>query len=87
MANTKSAIKAIRVSGRKSVINLRSRRGFKEARKEVVKAVEAKDKKGAAKLLPVAYKEIDKAAKRNIIHKNTAARYKSNLSKSVAKLG
>ncbi len=87
MANTKSAKKAIRVSARKGVINLRSRRDFKEARKEVNKAIDLKDKKEAAKLLPLAYKEIDKAAKRNIIHKNTAARYKSNLSKSVAKLG
>ncbi|MEO6728299.1 MAG: 30S ribosomal protein S20 [Candidatus Dojkabacteria bacterium] len=86
MANTKSAKKAIRVSGRKAVINLRSRRDFKEATKDVKKAVVAKDKKEAAKLLPVAYKEIDKAAKRNVIHKNTAGRYKSNLSKAVAKL-
>lgn len=86
MANTKSAKKAIRVSGRKAVINLRSRRDFKEARKGVKKAIDAKDKKGAEKLLPVAFKEIDKAAKRNILHKSTAGRYKSNLSKAIAKL-
>lgn len=86
MANTKSAKKAIRVSGRKAVINLRSRRDYKEARKEVVKAITSKDKSEAQKLLPVAYREIDKAAKRNVIHKNTASRYKSNLSKAIAKL-
>ncbi|MEP7103963.1 MAG: 30S ribosomal protein S20 [Candidatus Dojkabacteria bacterium] len=86
MANTKSAKKAIRVSGRKAIINLRSRRSFKEARKDVKKAIEAKDKKGATKLLPTAYKEIDKAAKRHIIHKSTAGRYKSSLSKAIAKL-
>lgn len=79
MANTSSAKKAIRVSERKRVINLRHRRALKEARKAVTDAVAGKDRKEAEKLLPLAYKEIDKAAKRNIIHKNTAARYKSRL--------
>jgi small subunit ribosomal protein S20 len=87
MANTKSAKKAIRVSERKTVYNLRVKRSFKEARKAVVKAVDLKDKDTAIKLMPKAFKEIDKAAKTNVIHKNAAARYKSGLSKSVAKLG
>ena len=43
MANTKSAKKAIRVSERKSVINLRNKRAYKEARKDVKKAIELKD--------------------------------------------
>ena len=83
MANTSSAKKAIRVSARKAVINVRVRRAFKEARKAVEKAVIAKDKKEAANLLPKAYQAIDKAAKGNVIHKNTAARYKSELVKRV----
>lgn len=86
MANTKSAKKAIRVSGRKAVINLRIRRAYKEATKEVSKLVLKKDKKEAEKALGVAYKQIDKAAKRNIIHKNTAARYKSSLASSIKQL-
>lgn len=83
MANTSSAKKAIRVAARKTVINLRHKRSYKDARKSVLQAVEAKNKKEALELLPKAYKEIDKAAKTNIIHKNTAARYKSNLTKRV----
>ncbi len=79
MANTSSAKKAIRVSERKRVNNLRHRREMSEARKAVRKAVANKDKKTAEMLLPKAYKEIDKAAKRKIIQKNTAARYKSRL--------
>ena len=79
MANTSSAKKAIRSSESRRVINLRHRRALSEARKEVSKAIVKKDKKTAEKLLPKAYKEIDKAAKLNIIQKNTAARYKSKL--------
>ncbi len=83
MANTSSAKKAIRVAARKTVINLRHKRSYKEARKAVLDAVVAKDKKEATSLLPKAYKEIDKAAKTKVIHKNTAARYKSGLTKRV----
>lgn len=85
MANTKSAKKAIRVSKRKAVINLKRRVAFKDARKAVRKAVKAGDKAGAEKLLGKAFKEIDKSAKTNVIHKNAAARYKSRLAKHVAK--
>jgi small subunit ribosomal protein S20 len=83
MANTSSAKKAIRVTARKTVINLRTRRAFKEARKAVLKAIAEKDKKTAQSLLPSAYKAIDKAAKANVLHKNTAGRYKAGLAKSI----
>lgn len=83
MANTSSAKKAIRVSHRKSVINLRSKRAYKKASKDVMKAVSGKGRKGSEVLLAEAYKTIDKAAKRNIIHKNTASRYKAKLARSV----
>lgn len=43
------------------------------------------DSKKAEKQLSVAYKVIDTAAKKNIIHKNNAARKKSMLAKVVAK--
>lgn len=54
---------------------------LKDARKLVLvgKGDEAKS------LLPRAYKMIDKAAKRGVIKKNTAARYKSRLSRTVKK--
>lgn len=86
MANTSSAKKALRVAGRRAVINLRHRRAMKEARKEVLKAITAKDKNTAQSLMPKAYKEIDKAAKTGVIHKNTAARYKSRLAAKVKAL-
>lgn len=82
MANLASSKKAIRVTRRKTAINKRKRRSYKEARKAVKDAVAAKeDKKTIKTLLDKAYKAIDKAAKRNIIHKKTAARNKSKLAK------
>jgi len=86
MANTSSAKKAIRVAQRNAEINLHRRRSMKEARKEVQKAVAIKEKATAESLMPKAYKEIDKAAKLGVIHKNTASRYKSRLSALVKTL-
>ncbi len=82
----KSAKKALRGSERKRVFNLRRKRAMKDAIKEITNLVLAKDKKGAETKLSNAYKTIDKAAKRGIIKKNTAARKKSRLSKMIAKI-
>lgn len=84
MANTKSAKKAIRVAARKTLYNIRIKRAYKTARKDFEKAVASKDIAKAKELLPQAYKEIDKAAKKSVLHKNTASRYKSNLAKKIA---
>ena len=58
----------------------------KDAVKAVKKAVAAGKKDEAAKALPMAYKQLDKAAKKNILHKNKASRLKSRLSAAVAKI-
>ncbi len=53
---------------------------MKKAIKDVKKAIaEKKDAGDVMELLRVAYSAIDKAKKRNIIHKNNAARKKSRL--------
>jgi len=53
--------------------------------KRLRKAVQGGNKEEAQKMLPEAYKAIDKAAKRGIIKKNTAARKKSRLVASIKK--
>lgn len=78
MAITKSAKKAHRASLRKHVMNVRRKRTMTNATKDVRKELSAES-------LRVAYQAIDKAAKRGIIKKNTAARKKSRLAKAVAK--
>lgn len=80
MPNIDSAKKAMRVSGRKRVINDARRKTMREVVKKVrTLAVTAKDT--AAKDLYLAYQAIDKAMKRGVIKKNTAARKKSRLAK------
>ena len=86
MAITKGAKKAIRQGERKHVMNLRRQKAMKESVKEVSKLVVSGKKSDAEKNLKVAYKALDKAAKRGIIKKNTASRKKSRLAKAIAKI-
>ena len=86
MAITSSAKKALRASKRKRVFNVRRRDAITEVTKKIKKLVVAKDKSGAEKLLPNAYKVIDKAAKSGFIKKNNAARKKSQLATLIKKI-
>ncbi len=79
MAITKSAKKAIRSSARKRVFNLRNKRQLHDVTALARKSA-GKEKEEQAKALSAAYQAIDKAAKRGVIKKNTAARKKSRLS-------
>lgn len=85
MAIIQSAKKAIRSSARKRVFNLRRREALHDATKKFLKAIAAKSTSEAEKLLPSAYKAIDKAMKRGVIKKNTAARKKSRLAAALAR--
>ena len=83
MAITSSAKKAHRASLKKRVFNVRRARKMSDATKAVRKEITAGKAKEAEKLLAEAYSAIDKAAKRGIIKKNTAARKKSRLVKAM----
>lgn len=86
MANTKSAKKAIRSSAKKNKVNSILKRNYKTTRKDLLESINVKDKKAVSKKMVLAMKAIDKAGKKNIIHKKTAARYKSRLAKAVNKM-
>jgi len=58
------------------------KRAIKALRKGVLAGTE---KNALAWLLQTAYQAIDKAARRNIVHKNNAARKKSRLAHAIAK--
>lgn len=79
----KSAKKALKSSSRKKVFNDRRSKVMKSTIKDVKKLVLDKQSAEARKKLSEAYQAIDKAAKRGIIKKNTAARKKSRLSRLV----
>ena len=83
MAITSSAKKAIRSSAKKHVFNIRRKVALHDATKSLLTALTKKDVAGAEKLLPSAYKAIDKAMKRGVIKKNTAANKKSRLALAI----
>ncbi|GIV41035.1 MAG: 30S ribosomal protein S20 [Vicingaceae bacterium] len=83
MANHKSAKKRIRQIQKR---RLHNRYFAKTTRNAIKKLRLEKDKTVAAENLPKIISMIDKLAKRNIIHKNKAARLKSQLTKKVNSL-
>ena len=85
MPITKSAKKALRQNKRRRQRNLRRFDAMREIIKKIKKLVAENKKEEALKLLPQAYKVIDKATKTEIIKKNNAARKKSRLTKLISK--
>ena len=79
MAITSSAKKAYRQSLRRKVFNDARKDALRGALKTVRTA-----KKGDAAALAAAYQAIDKAQKRGIIKKNTAARRKAKVARMLA---
>ena len=85
MPITKSAKKALRQSLRKRAHNLFYKNKIKALFKKVRSLVLQKNIEEAKKLLPSIYKILDKAAKENVIKKNTADRKKSRIIKLIGK--
>lgn len=81
MPITKSAKKALRQNIRRRARNLQRARAMKDAIKKTLRTKGDEQKAAVA----AAYKAIDKAAKRGIIKKNTAARKKSRLMRALSK--
>ena len=79
MPNIKSAKKRVKTAERNRVRNVITKSSMRSAIKKVRVAIEAGNKDAAAAAMPAATKAIDIAVKRNVAHKNAAARYKSSL--------
>jgi len=86
MANHKSAEKRVRQNVKRNEINRSNRSKLRTQIKKLRAAVSASDKKLSGELLNPTVSVIDKAVNKGLIHKNTAARYKSRLSKHVAEI-
>lgn len=87
MANTPQAKKRIRRNARRADVN-----GIRVSRirtfvKQVEAALEAGDKELAAAALRKVQPEMARGVAKGVVHKNTAARKVSRLSKRVASLG
>lgn len=81
MPNIKSAIKRVKVSTKKSDANKMKKSEIRTVVKKAKASVAANDE-GTEQIIKNAQKTLDKAAAKGYIHKNAAARMKSNLVKS-----
>lgn len=79
----KSAIKNLRKSQKNALRNRKFKNLMKETVKHLQKSVLAGETDDAKKALPKAFSVIDRATKKKLLHKNTAARRKSALAKLV----
>ncbi|MFN0140120.1 MAG: 30S ribosomal protein S20 [Pyrinomonadaceae bacterium] len=86
MANHKSAEKRVRQNTKRNEINRSNRSALRTSIKKLRAAVASHDKKASTDLLTPTISLIDKAVNKGILHKNTAARHKSRLTKHVTEL-
>lgn len=86
MANHKSAIKRVRQNTKRNEINRSNRSKLRTQIKKLRTAITGADKSQGGELLNPTVSLIDKAVNKGLIHRNTAARYKSRLTKHVAEI-
>ena len=86
MANHKSAEKRVRQNVKRKENNRSNRSKLRTQIKSLRSALTAADKTQSTELLNPTVSLIDKAVNKGLIHKNTAARHKSRLTKHVAEL-
>ena len=82
----KSAVKRVRQAEKRRDRNMHVKRTLKDNTRALEAAIESKDKKNIDKLLSNVYSSYDVAVKKNLIHKNRAARKKADYSSKVKQL-
>ena len=87
MANIKSAKKRIKVIKAKTLRNKMAHNQLRTVIKKYYAAVESGDKEAAKSAYLLAVKKVDQAVAHNIMHKNAAARKKSQFTKAFNKIG
>ncbi len=93
MANIKSAIKRIEISERNRLRNKAYKSAVKTLSKNYLQAVQAYEAEPSEetlqevqKRMAAAYSKIDKAVKRNVLHRNTGARKKAGLARALKRV-
>ena len=86
MANTSSAKKAVRKIERRTAINKSRRSQMRTFLRKVEEAIASGSRSAASAALEVAAPLLMRAAQKGIVHKNTASRKVSRLSKRVRAL-
>lgn len=81
MPNHKSAEKRVRQTERRNEVNRRNRSRLRTSIKKMRTTLQGKDANVVQELMPLTVSVIDKMVSKGVLHKNTAARYKSRLTK------
>ncbi|MCA9079310.1 MAG: 30S ribosomal protein S20 [Planctomycetaceae bacterium] len=79
MPNTSSAKKALRQTAKRRAHNRTQRSALRSVLKSTRTTIEAGDAASGEKALSLAFKKLDQAAAKGLIHKNAASRSKSRL--------
>ena len=85
MPRRRTSLKSNRVNKRKHVRNLKIKGQLKKAIKKFQELLAKKDTAEAKTLISKVFSQLDKAAKKNIIHPATANRRKSRLMRRLSK--
>ena len=85
MANHFSALKRARQTTKRTVENRANTSRLRTALRHFRAALQSGDSAQAKAIFSDTVSKIDQAVKKGVIHKNTAARYKSRLSARIAK--
>lgn len=86
MPVTKTTKRRPKQSERKRAANKKRTLEMRKLIKEANVLIATKDTEAVEKMMPQIYKAIDKAAKKGVIKKNTAARKKSRMMKKIKKI-
>lgn len=87
MPQRRSAIKELRKNRKRHLHNLDIKTDLKKTIKHFLKSVQSKNIQDAKNNLKTVYKKLDKAVKKNVLHKRTAANRKSRFSRLIAGIG
>ena len=83
MPQRRTAIKDLRRNRKRHLHNLDIKTDLRKTIKKFLTLVSAKNAAEAQSALKLVYKKLDKAAKRHIVHDNTASRRKARFSRLV----
>lgn len=85
MPRRRTSLKKTRADKKKHLRNLRIKQGLKKTIKKFQALLSAKNTDEAKKLIGEVFSQLDKAAKKRILHPKTASRKKSRLMKGLSK--
>ena len=86
MPNTRSAAKRMRADQKRHLRNLKARSELKTLTRKFLHLIKAGERTATQTTFGMLIKRLDQMAGKKILHKNTASRLKSRLSRRFAKL-